>query len=441
MSEVRSYFYSLFERLADTLRGDETLLGNFLGERSDFVRINHNQVRQAGEVRQYECALNLISDNRSAKAMTNVAGTIDADTEHCLKILTALREQIGSLPEDPYLFINSAVENSESVRADALPVATDTVKEILSTGRGLDLVGFYAAGPIYRGFANSFGQRNWYVRSSFNFEWSCFGEQNRAVKSRYAGFNWDVAEFERRMERVRRSLAMLGRAEKPILPGRYRVFLAPPAVQELFSILSWQGFGANSHQTRQSSLAKLAQGIVRLHPEVSLTENNETGLAPDFTRSGFIKPPRVDLIERGKYAGMLVNSRSAKEYGRTVNADSEYPASLEMAPGTLVDEDILASLDTGLYIGNLWYTNYSDLNECRMTGMTRYASFWVEHGKIIAPLNPMRFDESIYRMLGDKLLAIGANQEWIFSSDTYLRRSVASMRVPGLLIDDFNFTL
>ena len=35
--------------------------------------------------------------------------------------------------------------------------------------------------------------------------------------------------------------------------------------------------------------------------------------------------------------------------------------------------------------------------------MTRFATFWVEDGVIQSPLEVMRFDETIYRMLGENL--------------------------------------
>ena len=37
-----------------------------------------------------------------------------------------------------------------------------------------------------------------------------------------------------------------------------------------------------------------------------------------------------------------------------------------------------------VYVNNVWYLNYSDRSACRMTGMTRFATFWVEHGVIQA---------------------------------------------------------
>ena len=54
-------------------------------------------------------------------------------------------------------------------------------------------------------------------------------------------------------------------------------------------------------------------------------------------------------------------------------------------------------MGTGVYIGNLGYLNYSDRTAGRMTGMTRFATFWVEDGQVVAPLNVMRFDDTILR--------------------------------------------
>ena len=39
-----------------------------------------------------------------------------------------------------------------------------------------------------------------------------------------------------------------------------------------------------------------------------------------------------------------------------------------------------AQLDTGIYVNNLWYLNYSDRPAGRITGMTRFATLWVEEG-------------------------------------------------------------
>ncbi len=120
---------------------------------------------------------------------------------------------------------------------------------------------------------------------------------------------------------------------------------------------------------------------------------------------------------------------------------SEFPSSLDLAGGDLAEESIRATLDTGIYVNRLWYLNFSDRPAGRITGMTRFATFWVEGGQIVAPLNVMRFDETIYRMLGENLLGLTSRRELLPSSQTYGGRSTGSMRLPGALIDDFTFTL
>ena len=115
--------------------------------------------------------------------------------------------------------------------------------------------------------------------------------------------------------------------------------------------------------------------------------------------------------------------------------------SIDVAAGDIPADDVVRQLDTGVYINNLWYLNYSDRSACRITGMTRFATFWVENGRIIAPLNVMRFDETLYRMLGENLLGFTAERDLILDSGTYGGRSTSSSRMPGALVKDFTFTL
>ena len=46
--DMQDYFYSLADKLFSMLQGEERLLLGFGGEVSDFVRLNHNRIRQAG---------------------------------------------------------------------------------------------------------------------------------------------------------------------------------------------------------------------------------------------------------------------------------------------------------------------------------------------------------------------------------------------------------
>jgi len=438
---IQNDFFQRVEALSSRLVSGEFLACWFCGEDSNFVRINQSRIRQSGHVRQLEITLNLIDGNRHASMESTLTEDLDHDIQQLENSLQYLRKQIEALEPDPYLNFNFDPQDSETITEDPVARSPDVIADIISAADGMDLVGFYADGTMFRGFANSLGQKNWYSKANFNFDWSCYLEGDKAVKSRYAGFQWNSDILNGKLAQIRVESQQLSKPTRKLSPGRYRAFLAPSALAEIVGLLSWNSFGLKSHRTKQSPLIKLSQNSVRLDPRIYVREDNINGIAPNFTQNGFIKPDQVTLIERGQHCGYLINARSAKEFKEIPNANSESPQSLAMTSGTLQSQSILEDLDTGIYINNLWYSNYSDKNACRITGMTRYACFWVEHGEIQAPIEVMRFDQSLYQMLGDNLLDLTKEQELIFDTDTYKRRSVNGMTLPGLLIKDFTLTL
>jgi predicted Zn-dependent protease len=347
------------------------------------------------------------------------------------------------MPDDPHLSYATEVRNSRMARSAPLPPAEAVVDAVLDAAQGLDLVGLYAGGPVYRGFANSLGQRNWHEVTSFGLQWSLYHRADKAVKSTYGGFAWDPQAFAAKMAGARERLALLARPSKSLQPGRYRAYLTPSAMEEIAGMLCWGGFSGRALQTRQSCLFRLNEGSARLDPSVTFSERTAEGIAPAFQDEGFARPAEVPLVDQGRMVGSLVSPRTAREYTLRQNGAnaSETPESLEMKGGTLADDQALELVDTGLYIGNLHYLNFSDRNACRLTGMTRFASFWVEGGRIVAPVDVMRFDDTVFRLLGEELIGLTSEQELLVSSDTYHQRNVSSMRLPGAVVREMAFTL
>ncbi len=440
---MQTYFYQLADFIQTLLKADETTLANLSAEESNFVRFNKSAVRQAGSVKQIGLTVALIAHKRRAESRLTLSGNREDDEGLVSAALDTLRRDLGDLPEDPYLLYNLTPQSSERVGQSALPSDAEMLEQILTAGRGKDLVGLFASGAIYKGFANSLGQRNWHRIDNFNCEWCLYHTADKAVKSSYAGTHWQAAEFEKKMAMASTQLSILQRPAKSLTPGQYRAYLSPTALNEIVGLLSWGGFGIKSQRNKQSPLIKLEDGSAMLHSSISLIENAKDGVAPGFQGDGFLKAASVALIQNGKHAGALISPRSAREFSIDTNGanSTEAPESLEMAAGNLAHQDVLKTLDTGIMIGNLWYLNYSDRATCRMTGMTRFATFWVENGEIVAPLNVMRFDDSAYRMLGENLLALTSERDWILDSGSYGERSTGSSRLPGALVKDFSLTL
>lgn len=438
---------SLFNRVADDLtaltRGNEVSALWFSGERSDFVRFNHGKVRQAGRVSQVYASLHLIDGRRHAELCLTLSGDAATDRAALAGALDDLRAIVAEQPEDPHLLYATEVTNTRDVREGRLLHPDEAVAAVTGAAKGSDLVGFYASGPVFKGFANSLGQRNWHSVESFNLEWSLYLRADKAIKRAYAGSEWSGDAFASSMAESRRQFEALSRAPRKLTPGKYRAFLTPAAVNELVGMLSWGGFSGRARKTKQSCLSKLDTGDASMAPSVTFTEDTARGVAPGFQGDGFIKPAAVTLVKGGKAGDALVSPRTAREFDVAHNGANggEMPEALDMAAGDIPVGEALARLGTGIYVGNLWYLNFSDRAACRLTGMTRFGTFWVENGEVVAPMDVMRFDDTIFRVLGDRLEGLTQERELILNSQTYRERAVDCARLPGALVSELTLTL
>jgi len=439
---METYFNELAGAIDRALTDGERHATWFSAEETDFVRMNRGKVRQPGHVAQRYIEIRLIRGTRHASHALSLSGNLPTDLQAVAAAVSGLRDVLPELADDPHLLLPSKVASSSAARGGALPAAEAMLETVLRAANGHDLVGLLASGPVYRGFANSDGQRNWHATTTFNLQWSLYYRADKAVKGVYSGFDWSDERLHERMAGSARELALISRAPKALAPGKYRAYLAPSALQEVAGMLSWGGFSARALATQQSSLARM-NADARLDPRVNISEDFATGVAPSFQPEGFTRPGSVPLIAGGALVGALVAPRTAREFDLEANGANagESPEALAIDGGALPMHDALNALGTGLAVGNLWYLNYSDRPACRMTGMTRFATFWVENGKVVAPVNVLRFDDTIYRMLGANLEALTRERELLLESNTYGSRMLTSMTLPGALVSELNFTL
>jgi predicted Zn-dependent protease len=440
---MRAQFDILAQALCVAVPDTERVTLSYNAESSDFIRLNHAAVRQATHVSQRYATLSVIAGARKTSSTLALTGDADTDIASLLAERAALVEQLPLVPDDPYLQLPGVIVSTERDAHGKLPSAAQVIDAVAKHAAGTDLVGFYAGGPIARGFADSRGQRNWHQVDRFHFEWCLYRAGDKAVKTAYGGADWDEATFVARMAAAREQVELLGRPIKTLAPGEYRAYFSPIAVADLLGTLSWGGFGQRDVQTGVSTLIAAHRGEAHFAGAITLAEATAEGIAPRFQSDGFVKPDRVPLVQAGRIAGTLTSPRSAKEYGARANGANagESPDSLAMAGGTLAAADVLRALDTGVYVSDLHYLNYSDRQACRMTGMTRFACFWVEKGQVVAPISVMRFDDSLLRMFGTGLLALTNEPELVPDSLTYGERQLRSVTAPGALVEGFRFTL
>ncbi|MBD1823796.1 TldD/PmbA family protein [Cyanobacteria bacterium FACHB-DQ100] len=440
---LENSFNQLVEEIRNQLKPDEQFTLTLDSEQSQFTRFNHAKVRQTGSVNDGNLQLVLMHNQRSSYREFPFTGDFENDRRTAIQAIASLREEVAQLPENPYLVLPAGNNTSREVHTGQLLNPEAVVSALLPVVTDLDFTGIYAAGSVIRAYADSVGQKHWFATDSYSLDYSLFTPDGQAVKGTLAGSDWDSEAYQARIEESRSQLSRMAQPPKSIQRGQYRTYLAPAALAELASMLSWGGISESSHQQGGSCFSAMRRGEKKLSPKFTLKENFKSGLVPRFNELGEIAPLELSLIESGELINMLTSSRTAKEYGLEANGASEGEGlrSPEILPGDLDHDRILQALDTGLYLSNLHYLNWSDRPTGRITGMTRYACFWVENGEIVAPIENLRFDDSLYQFWGENLIALTNFQEFVPEVGTYGHRNLGGVHVPGMLVENFTYTL
>jgi len=444
----RSYFESLKNYALSQISKGEHLYLTYAAESTHFIRVNGARIRQIGRVEDASLTVALLLEPqpgkvRKATRSLTLTGNQKTDEERVLQALTVLQNEVLFLPEDPYAKIPQNNGGSSSVDSPGNLLSLEEAPEALLAGiDGLDIAGIYASGPVVRAMANSAGLMHWFKTETFSFDHSIYTPEQRAVKGVYAGSHWDPAAYRRAIADAERKLNHMRKPARKIERGSYRTYLEPAAAAEIFNTL-FGVLGEASFQQGESPLRRMREGHGEFSRLLSVREDFTGGEVPRFNQEGDLSQEKLLLLGQGKLIQTLVNSRSAKEYGVPSNgADGEECLrSPVVDAGALSESEILKRLGTGLYVSNLHYLNWSDKPQGRITGMTRYASFWVENGEILAPIENMRFDDSLFSLLGSALEQMSQEQKFLPEVGTYVMRGIGGMRVPGVLLSEMKFTL
>ena len=450
-TEIHENFDFLAAALFSELQAGEELSLNLSAEQQDYVRFNNSKVRQATSVWQNHLTLSLQHAGRKMACSVDLSGNQQDNLHMLFSLLHHARQEVRVLPEDPYLAPLQNHGQSANDSRGQVPSTDEIIACIAQHTAGTDFTGLFAAGPQLRAVRNSAGLDHWFATESFFLDYSLYTKNAagaaKALKNLYADRVWDQQHFLQTLAQNQQHLALLQQPSLSIAPGNYRVYLAPAAVADLLNMFSWGAVSFKAWKNGACALHELVSGAKCLSEKFNLLENFHLALTPLFNSLGELPPTELNIITQGKLQNLLISTPSAKEYHVAANAadpggwSGEYLRSPELAPGELPESQVLAQLGTGLYISNLHYLNWSDLQAARITGMTRYACFRVENGEIIAPITDLRFDDSLYHIFGSALVALTQESYVMPAVDTYQIRSLGGCKTPGALVDSLLFTL
>ena len=430
---------SLFEKLNDS----ELLVVGFEGEKSQFIRFNNARVRQTGLVDDGEIDLRFISNGRNCTGSFTVSGDFEIDMKRGISEIERMRLESKEIPVDPFLVEPTNAGSSREIKETNGLNFQDSVDFILPVMSDVDFVGILSNGKVFRGNANNLGQNHWYETESHCLDYSLVTPANQMVKGCYTGSDWNQLEYESYVNVTKEKLKLMERRPVKVETGEYRTWFEAAAVADFIGMFSWNGLSEASLRQGRSAFGRMHNQNDRLSKKLSINEDFRPGYCPKFNSNGEISQDSIKLIQNGDLRNTLVSSRSSKEYGVESNyaENGEYLRSPHMKSGTINQSEVISKIDKGLFLSNIHYLNWSDNAGGRITGLTRYACFWVESGEIVAPIETMRFDDSFYRFFGENLIDVENKVTVVPETQTYQKRSLGATTCPGILVDSFSLTL
>ena len=264
------------------------------------------------------------------------------------------RDALPDLADDPHLMLpdRRRVHARRARRHRCRRRTPRSSMRCSSAAQGLDLVGLLAGGPVYRGFANSDGQRNWHEATTFNLQWSLYHRADKAVKSRSAGLRVGsgalVAQDGRRARAPRAGQPAAEDARAGQVP---RVPVARARWRRSRRCCAGADSRARALATKQGSARTTCRTGDATRPRVRIAEDiggrRRAGIpgrrlrAPASSAADRRRRARRDRwCRRGRRANSRLDANGANGY--------EAPEALAMAGGDLDGaRRALTALDTG----------------------------------------------------------------------------------------------
>jgi len=188
-------------------------------------------------------------------------------------------------------------------------------------------------------------------------------------------------------------------------PGTYEVVLEPRAVASVLLFPAWLGFNGKAH-AEGTSFVHLGEAQLDEHIDIWDDATDQRSLGRGYDAEGTPKR-RVDLVARGVSVGLVHDRRSAAQAGveptgHSIGEDSfgGYPGDLFLGDGDTSVEDLVASVERGLLVTDLWYNRILDPKTQVVTGLTRNGLFLVEGGEVVGPVQNLRYTQSVVAALG-----------------------------------------
>jgi len=406
------------------------------------VRFSNNQITVMNALQEASAFIYVADSGR--KAGTNVADLSKRTLVNTSKkiVESAKRGPAGDvtapLPKGPFNYEPTLLENN--------PVPMEAKKLVSYVKEGIDaalgqgaerVAGSLIADNSRVTLQTSAGAFGVTKKSSLELSLRAFQSSLASGHAvRIAGSEQDFRPSEAGEEAGR--MAVLAKDPVNIEPGQYKAVLGPLVFADLVQ-----------HTGRMASAFSVDAGFSFLTGKMGqkvcseqLTVCDDATMPGAYGSYAFdsegLPTRRTAIIEKGVLKSYLHNSATAKKFGveSTANAGLVAPHAFNLTvdAGTRSVDELIRSVDKGIYVTNNWYLRYQNMQTGDFSTIPRDAMFLIENGQIGKSIKEMRISDNVLRILSDTS-ALSTERKWIKWWEVEI-----PVLAPTALVNDLRFT-
>jgi predicted Zn-dependent protease len=431
---------ALADRVLSFSRADQARVNISSGEDGN-TRFAVNQISTAGDVANVTVVVTSAFGNQVASATTN-----RLDDESLRRVVETSEQLARLVPEDPeYMaelgpqqypdadsLFDSTADLDPEVRARAVRDVTDPAarRNLISTGFLVHRAGSNAV-------ATSRGLFAYNQDSRVNFTTTVRTQDGTG--SGWAGtsvHDWNDLDTATLGE-VAIKKALDSQNPRAVEPGRWTVVMEPTAVGNMVNLMVNQ-FGARaadegrSFFSRPGGGTRIGERFIDERVTLYSDPNDPQLFSAPFDNEG-LPNRRVTWVENGTLRSLNYDRFWAAQR----NADpTGFPSGFYMSGGNATLDEMIRSTERGLLLTRFWYIRGVDPRTILFTGLTRDGTFLIENGRVVHPVQNLRWNESPIFMLNN----IEMMGEPVRISSGESAGLTPAVIVPPLKVRDFSFT-
>ncbi len=426
----------LLEKVDDRAEAEIVVTGGV----SALTRFANSFIHQNVAEEGYGISLRVAVDGKVNAATTTSLDNLHEFVDNTIEVASLQRVDENWPGLTPPLDVTDP-KHYDKATAEATPAdRAEKVADFVSAAPDMRAAGFCETVGHNVAFVNTAGHRAFgrYTRAAIDGIHQIDGSAGSGhATSKYFGEIDGKAVGATAADRARRGLDAFD-----LKPGKYEVVLAPECVGTIGIFLSYYGFNGKQHAEGQSFVElgeKQFDASINLYDDA----NDPRALGVGFDAEGSPRH-RLELVTNGVTKGIAHDRRTAAKAGVPPTGHGD-PGSEQWGPlpthvflegGAASVDEMIASVERGLYVSTFNYCRVLDPKALAVTGLTRNGTFMIENGKITGAVTNMRFTQSFVEALGQgRVHAIGNDAR--FADSEF---GPGLMHVPSLHLEGWNFT-